>query len=110
MKGVKKPKPTPIEAFNALSSEQKEKEYRAVDREFARDETEPLTPAQRKAWRKFRQRRRHRGRPKVGQGAKIVSLTIERGLLRRTDALAKREGVSRANVVSRGLEMLLRAS
>src|SRR5437868_12287683 len=109
MRRIRKRKLTPIEAFNALSVEQKEAEYGSVDREFSRAETRPLTPAQRKAWQKFRERRR-RGRPKIGQGARTVSLTIERGLLRRADALAKREGVSRAQIVARGLEMLLRAS
>lgn len=99
-----------IEEFLALSPEEKEREFRSIDREFSRAQTKPLTAAQRSAWKKFRERRRSRGRPKVGQGARVVSLTIEGGLLKRTDALAKREGVSRANVVARGLEMLLRAS
>ena len=101
---------SPIEEFLALSPEDKEREYRSVDREFSRAETQPLTSRQRKAWNKFRERRRSRGRPKVGEGAKVVSLTIEGGLLKRTDALAKREGVSRAQLVARGLEMVLQAS
>jgi hypothetical protein len=105
-----KRKPTPIEEFLALSPEEKEREYRAVDREFTWAETKPLNAAERKAWQKFRERRRTRGRPMVGQGAQVVSLTIERGLLKRADALAKREGVSRALIVARGLELLLRAS
>lgn len=105
-----KKKTSVIEAFLALSPEEKECEYRSVDREFSRAETQPLTPRQRKAWKKFRERRRLRGRPKVGEGAKVVSVTIEGGLLKRTDALAKREGVSRAQLVARGLELLLRAS
>ena len=105
-----KKRQSPIEAFLALSPEQKDREYRAIDREFSRAETKPLTVRQRKAWNKFRERRRARGRPRIGEGAKVVSLTIEGGLLKRTDALAKREGVSRAQLVARGLEMLLRAS
>jgi len=105
-----KRKLTPIEAFLALSDQEKEREYKLVDREFTRAETQPLTAAQQRAWRKFRERRRARGRPRVGQGAKTVALTIERGLLRRADALAKREGVSRAQIVARGLKMLLKAS
>lgn len=105
-----KKRQSPIEAFLALSSEEKECQYRAIDREFSRAETKPLTVRQRKAWNKFRKRRRSAGRPKVGEGAKVVSLTIEGGLLKRADALAKREGVSRAQLVARGLQMVLRAS
>ena len=101
---------SPIEEFLSLSDAEKEKVYQSVDREFSRKETRPLTAAERAAWKKFRERRRLRGRPKVGQGAKVVSVTIEGGLLKRADALAKREGVSRAKVVARGLELLLRAS
>jgi len=101
---------SPIEEFLALSPEEKEREYQAVDREFIWAETKPLTAEDRKAWKKFRERVRTRGRPKVGQGAKVVSVSIEGGLLKRTDALARRKGVSRAQLVARGLKMLLRAS
>lgn len=107
---MSKPKRTPIEAFLSLNDEQKEREYKSVDRAFTRAETQPLNAAGRKAWRKFQERRRAPGRPKVGQGAKTVALTIERGLLKRADALAKREGVSRAQIVARGLKLLLKAS
>jgi hypothetical protein len=107
---MNKRKLSPIDAFNALSDDRKEREYHALDREFTRAQTLPLTAEQRKAWRKFKERRRLRGRPKVGEGAKTVSLTIEGGLLKRADALAKREGLSRAQIVARGLKMLLRAS
>jgi hypothetical protein len=106
---MKKAKLSPIEEFEALSDEEKEREYRSVDRIFSRKEGRPLTREQRKAWAKFQERRK-RGRPKVGQGAKTVSLTIEGGLLKRADAWAKREGMSRAQVVARGLELLLKAS
>lgn len=96
-----------IDAFMALSPKEKEREYDSVDREFSRAEAQLLTPSQRKAWRKFRARRRGRGRPKVGEGAKVISLTIEGGLLKRADAFAKRSGVSRAQMVARGLELLM---
>jgi hypothetical protein len=99
-----------IEQFLALSPEEKEREYRTVNRQFSRCETKPLTPQQRKAWNRFRERRRPRGRPKAGGGAMVISLTIERGLLTRADALAKRDGVSRAQLVARGLKLLLRPS
>jgi hypothetical protein len=45
---TKSRKPSPIEAFLALSDEEKETVYRSVDREIPLSETRPLTPAQRK--------------------------------------------------------------
>lgn len=52
--------------------------------------------------------RRLRGRPVVGEGAKVISLTVERSLLARADALAKKRGISRAALVAQSLETILR--
>jgi hypothetical protein len=52
--------------------------------------------------------RRLRGRPVVGEGAKVISLTVERSLLARADAFAKKQGISRAALVAEGLESVLR--
>lgn len=46
-------------------------------------------------------------RPAVGRGVKVVSLSIEAGLLERADALAMKRGVSRARLVAEGLEVVL---
>ena len=48
------------------------------------------------------------GRPRVGQGAKRVLITIERGLLADADALAKRRNTSRARLIAEGLKMVLK--
>ncbi|HWE96124.1 MAG TPA: hypothetical protein VG269_19325 [Tepidisphaeraceae bacterium] len=47
------------------------------------------------------------GRPRKGLGAKTISLTVERALLARSDAYAKRLGISRAELVQRGLNAVL---
>src|SRR5258707_998055 len=44
------------------------------DEPFVVDQTRPLTPAERKQWTRVR---RKRGRPKMGQGFKRVSVSIE---------------------------------
>jgi hypothetical protein len=75
-----------------------------LDREFVADKFGPLTPADRLAWAKAK---RKRGRPRVGGGAKVVSVSIERNLLTRADRLAKKLRVSRARLVSLGLEHVL---
>ena len=54
--------------------------------------------------------RRGRGRPKLGGvGAKHVNLTIAPILLKRTDAAAKRKGLSRSALISHAIEQLLKA-
>ena len=51
--------------------------------------------------------KRKRGRPKVGKGVKVVSVSLEKSLLARTDRLAKRLALSRARLISRGLQALI---
>ena len=94
-----------IDEFLALPDEEKEAHYREVDREFTPAETRPLTAEDRRRWQRAK---RKMGRPKVGKGAKTISLTVERDLLKRADAYAKRLGVSRAQLVAAGLEAVMR--
>jgi predicted DNA-binding ribbon-helix-helix protein len=51
--------------------------------------------------------RRKRGRPKVGQGFKRVSVSLEQKLLRRVTALAQRRGMSRSMLIAKALEQAL---
>jgi len=48
-------------------------------------------------------------RPRQGQGAKVIWVTVERNLLARSDALAKNMGVTRAGMIARGLKAVLAA-
>ena len=43
----------------------------------------------------------------IGQGAKVISLSVERQLLSQADARAKALGISRAELVARGLRTML---
>ncbi len=79
---------------------------RQFDEEMAVDRSRPLTPAERKAWEKAR---RKPGRPRRGAGAKVISVSVERGLLARSDALARNLGISRASLIERGLRAVLGA-
>lgn len=51
--------------------------------------------------------RRKPGRPRNGLGAKTIALSVERGLLDRSDRLAKKHGLTRAQLVALGLQGLL---
>jgi len=74
------------------------------DEPFVADQSRPLTPAEQETWNRVR---RKRGRPKVGQGFKRVSISLEQKLLRRVTALAKRRGLSRSMLIAKALEQAL---
>ena len=95
-------------SFDALSDDEKAKVAAYYDRgPIPYSETRPMTKAERARWE--RARRKKPGRPKVGNGVKVVSLSVERGLLDRADAYAQRHGLTRARLVAMGLESVLRA-
>lgn len=73
------------------------------DREQAGTPGHRLTVAQQAQ----HERARGRGRPKVGQGSERINVTIERGLLGKADALARTEGLSRAEIIAAGLRRLI---
>ncbi len=75
-------------------------------REMVIDEFKPLTAAAAARWKKAR---RKPGRPKRGKGARVISVSVEKELLSRSDSLAKDLGLSRAAVIERGLKAVLAA-
>jgi hypothetical protein len=79
---------------------------RAFDEEMVVDRSRPLNARERRLWEKAR---RKPGRPKRGAGVKVISVSVERGLLGRSDQLAKALGISRAALIERGLKAVLTA-
>ena len=71
------------------------------DQEFVADKFRPLTAAERAKWQRVK---RKPGRPRQGLGVKVISVSVEQRLLSESDALAKKLGVSRAQLISRGLK------
>ena len=76
------------------------------DREFVADSFVELTAKQRAS---FERARRKPGRPQEGKGAHVISVSVERALLARSDRLAKELGITRARLISRGLRAVLAA-
>jgi hypothetical protein len=74
------------------------------DREMAISQSRALTPSERRTWQEVR---RKPGRPRRGAGVKVISVSVERGLLSKSDALASRLGISRAALIDRGLRLVL---
>ncbi len=95
-----------VKSFFQLTDEEKGREVAQYDREFIVDESRPLTPAERAEWNRIK---RKRGRPAEGRGAKVISVSVERGLLQKADALAKKKRISRAKIIARGLRAVLAA-
>src|SRR5438876_3810969 len=96
-----------IEAFLALPDEEKARIADEGDREFVYWDSKPLSAAERKAFAKLQRRL---GRPRHGEGSKPISVTVEKALLRQADAFARREGLSRAQLVARGLRLAITKS
>ena len=76
------------------------------DREFVADE---FAKPDRDARARWQRAKRKPGRPREGAGAKVISVSLEKGLLTQADRLAKKRGVSRAKLIARGLRAVLRA-
>lgn len=51
--------------------------------------------------------KRKRGRPQLGQGVQVISVSLEKGLLRAVDNLAKKKKAKRAELITFGLQAIL---
>ncbi len=92
--------------FEDMKARELAEATRPYGREMVVDEFKPLTGASRERWNRAR---RKRGRPRRGKGAKVISVSVERELLSRSDTLARDLGVTRAGLIERGLKAVLAA-
>ncbi|HVC95843.1 MAG TPA: ribbon-helix-helix domain-containing protein [Pirellulales bacterium] len=99
----KKMKEKPITVMNAGELARITAEF---DKEFVANSFHSPDAA---AAAKWRDAKRKRGRPIRGNGAKVISVSLEEGLLSRANTLAKKLGIPRAKLISRGLEAVLAA-
>ena len=90
--------------FTQMNAEELAEATAEFDREFVIDSFHPLTPEARARWERAK---RKPGRPKLGKGSKVISVSVEKSLLERCDRLAKRKRVSRASLIARGLRRVL---
>jgi hypothetical protein len=66
-----------------------------------------LVAAEKRVRAAIRKERPGRGRPVGGKGAERVTTSIERGLLNEADAYSEAKGISRAEMIARGLRLVL---
>jgi len=98
---MKKPKRKPYWEMNAAELAEATRQY---DQPMPGLPGKPLTAADRA---RHARANRKGGRPRIGGGVRVISLTVERELLARADSLARERGLSRAALFARGLQDLL---
>jgi hypothetical protein len=77
------------------------KEY---DKEFGGwDDFRPMTKAEREEYNRLVRR----GRPKIGQGAQTVAISVEKNRLKKIDAFAKARGMSRSELLVSAAEKVI---
>jgi hypothetical protein len=64
----------------------------------------PLDAAGRALWESVK---RKRGRPVIGKGVQVISVSLEKQLFEKANRLAKKLKISRARLIARGLESVL---
>jgi hypothetical protein len=76
------------------------------DREFVADTFGPVSPEMQA---RLDRAKAKRGRPRTGEGSKVISVTVDKTLLRQINALARRMRTPRAQLVARGLRAVIAA-
>ena len=94
-------------AFEAMKTDELAEATAPYGQEMVIDDFKPMSKAARSRWQRAR---RKPGRPRRGKGVKVISISVEQGLLQRSDELARSLGVSRARLVERGLRAVLATS
>lgn len=106
-----KKKMSEYERFMALTDAEKDAEVAVFDQFPEGFPSKPLRKSDKERHRLARARgravARAAGRPRVGKGAKIVPVSIERGLLKEADSFAKRHKLKRSQMVAEGLRLVM---
>ncbi len=104
-----KPKPTkPLDPllpppYNAWTADEMNRMVAKYDAEFSAEGGRLLNAAERRLHR----RAAARGRPQVGAGAEKVRISVERGLLTKADAFAKKRKTSRSQLIAEALRLIM---
>lgn len=104
MSNAKKRGVTTAKDFMAMDAKQLARATAEFNQELVVDKSRPLTNEEEQQWGKAK---RKRGRPTIGNGVKVISVSLEKDLLERATRLARKLGISRAQLISRGLQGLL---
>jgi len=87
-------------SFDSLTDAQREAIFEECERVRPED-GEPLNAHDRQL---HRQAGLKVGRPKIGRGAKRINISMEKGLLKTADTLARRKGMTRAGLIAESIK------
>src|SRR5262249_53170134 len=96
----------PVKPYWEMTTEELREATKEFDEEFVADKARPLTPQMQARWERARARP---SRTEDGPGAQTIAVRLEKALLDRCTALAKKKRISRDALIARGLKALLAA-
>jgi hypothetical protein len=96
----------PAKPYWEMTTEELREATQEFDEEFVADQAKPLTPAMRNRWNRATTRP---PRAEDGPGQQTIAVHLDKALLDRCIALAKKKHISRDALIARGLKALLAA-
>lgn len=96
-----------IRCFEALPDSEKDRYVCEIESLTPRQRlarSRPLNAREREQWRRFRKKA---GRPKIGGGTTNVSVSLEKDLLRQADRFARRNGMSRSELIAKAVQSII---
>jgi uncharacterized DUF497 family protein len=96
--------------FFKMTAAERDAVVKQFDREILFEETRPLSPKGKALWERAKRAAPtpKRGKRTKDAGAKAVVIPIDKALLDRADRFAKRRGMTRTQLVVKGLESVIR--
>jgi hypothetical protein len=101
MSHKKNPKP-----YWEMTTEELREATKEFDEEFVADRAKPLTPEMKTRWERAKAKP---PRAEGGQSEETIAVRLDRSLLDRATALARKKRLTRDALVARGLRVLLAA-
>ena len=93
--------------FDSLPPSEKQRLWSELDAKSTEQllaESRPLDARQRATWRRIRNQI---GQPKIGKATVHVSVSLEKDLLNKADGFARNHGMSRSELIARGVKAIL---
>jgi hypothetical protein len=95
-----------VQPYWEMTTEELRKATEEFDEEFVADKAKPLTPPMQARWERAKAKP---PRAEDGPGQQIIAVRLDKALLDRCTALAKKKRISRDALITRGLKALLAA-
>jgi hypothetical protein len=101
-----KPTRKPTKPYWEMTTDELHEATQEFDEEFVADKAHEMTPAMRARWERAKSKR---AGAEDDAGAQTIAVHLEKNLLDKCTALAKRKRISRDALIARGLKALLAA-